>query len=48
LGEFTSTGEKKTAEVFQPDKNDTFGKFVKVEIKTNHGEEHFCTLTAFR
>ena len=48
LGNFTSAGEKKLVEIFQPLNNNTFGKFVRVEILSNRGDEHFCTLTSFR
>jgi len=48
LGNFTSTGNKKFVETFYPANNETFGRFVNVEILTNHGDEHFCTLTSFR
>lgn len=48
LGNFTSKGEKKTVEIFENPEKNVFGKFVKVNIRSNYGDEHYCTLTSFR
>ena len=48
LGNFTSTGQKKAAESFENPRGNVFGKFVRVEILSYYGEEHYCTLTSLR
>jgi len=48
LGIFNSSGERKVVEQFTSPAANVFGKFVKVEVLSNYGDEHFCTMTSFR
>merc|ERR1719376_526287 len=35
-------------QTFEPEKDVMFAKFVKIEMKSNHGNEHFCPLSILR
>ena len=48
LGLFNSTGERKAVEQFAVPGRDVFGKYVRLEVLDNYGDEHYCTMTSFR
>merc|ERR1719189_895350 len=48
IGDFEASSQKMETQDFSGFKVKTFGKFIRVEINSFHGSEHFCTLTSFR
>ena len=48
IGGFEASDEKMEPQNFSELKVKTFGKFIRIDIKSNHGNEHFCTLTSLR
>merc|ERR1719189_2156486 len=48
IGDFEASSQKMETQNFSGFKVKTFGKFIRVEINSFHGSEHFCTLTSFR
>jgi len=48
IGDFEASSQKMEIQNFSGFKVKTFGKFIRVEINSFHGSEHFCTLTSFR
>jgi len=48
VGDFEASSQKMETQNFSGFKVKTFGKFIRVEINSFHGSEHFCTLTSFR
>ena len=48
IGNFEATSEKMAVQYFSELPIKSFGKFVRVDLNTFHGSEHFCTLTSFR
>merc|ERR1712051_201252 len=48
IGGFEASSEKMETQNFSGLKVKTFGKFIRVDINSFHGNEHFCTLTSLR
>jgi len=48
IGNFEATSEKMEAQNFSDLEIKSFGKFIRVDVNSFHGTEHFCTLTSFR
>lgn len=48
VGGFEASSNKMETQNFEELKVKTFGKFIRVDINSFHGNEHFCTLTSFR
>merc|ERR1712087_1098820 len=48
VGDFEASSQKMETQNSSGFKVKTFGKFIRVEINSFHGSEHFCTLTSFR
>ena len=48
IGGFEASSHKMETQNFAGLKVKTFGKFIRVDISSFHGNEHFCTLTSFR
>lgn len=47
-GNFEASSEKMEPQNFSDLEIKSFGKFIRVDINSFHGTEHFCTLTSFR
>jgi len=48
IGNFEASSEKYKAQNFSGLQIKSFGKFIRVDVNSYHGTEHFCTLTSFR
>jgi len=48
IGNFEATSDKMEAQNFSDLEIKSFGKFIRVDVNSFHGTEHFCTLTSFR
>ena len=48
IGNFEASSDKMEAQNFSDLKIKSFGKFIRVDVNSFHGTEHFCTLTSFR
>jgi len=48
IGNFEASSEKMEVQNFSDLEIKSFGKFIRVDINSFHGTEHFCTLTSFR
>jgi len=48
IGTFEASHEKMEVQNFSDLEIKSFGKFIRVDINSFHGIEHFCTLTSFR
>jgi len=48
IGSFEASSEKMEAQNFYDLEIKSFGKFIRVDVNSFHGTEHFCTLTSFR
>jgi len=48
IGNFVASNEKMMVQHFSGLTIKSFGKFVRVDLETFHGTEHYCTLTSFR
>lgn len=48
IGSFEASSEKMELQNFSNLEIKSFGKFIRVDINSFHGTEHFCTLTSFR
>ena len=48
VGHFEASSNKMETQNFAELNVKTFGKFIRVDINSFHGNEHFCTLTSFR
>jgi len=48
IGNFEASSDKMEAQHFSDLEIKSFGKFIRVDINSFHGTEHFCTLTSFR
>ena len=48
IGDFEASSQKMETQNFSGFKVKTFGKFIRVDINSFYGSEHFCTLTSFR
>ena len=48
IGNFVASNDKMMVQHFSGLTIKSFGKFVRVDLETFHGTEHFCTLTSFR
>lgn len=46
VGQFTAADQRDVQDFYV--ETDTFGKYVKVEIKSHYGSEHYCPLSLFR
>ena len=47
VGKFEASSEKMESQNFSDLEIKSFGKFIRVDINSFHGTEHFCTLTSF-
>jgi len=48
IGNFEASSDKMGVQNFFDFELKLFGKFVRVDINSYHGSEHFCTMTSFR
>ena len=48
IGNFEASSAKMEIQNFSDLELKVFGKFIRVDIKSHHGTEHFCTMTSFR
>eukprot|EP00092_Neocalanus_flemingeri_P003321 GFUD01003557.1.p1 GENE.GFUD01003557.1~~GFUD01003557.1.p1 ORF type:complete len:644 (+),score=186.12 GFUD01003557.1:81-2012(+) len=48
MGNFEASSEKMEVQNFSDFEIKPFGKFIRVDINSFHGTEHFCTLTSLR
>ena len=48
VGQFKASSTKMEVQHFSDLTIKTFGKFVRVDLESFHGSEHYCTLTSFR
>jgi len=48
IGQFEASSDKMDVQNFFDFELKVFGKFIRVDINSYHGSEHFCTMTSFR
>merc|ERR1719357_1883194 len=48
IGHFEASSDKMDVQNFFDFELKVFGKFIRVDINSYHGSEHFCTMTSFR
>ena len=48
IGNFEASSDKMVNQNFEDFELKAFGKFIRVDVNSHHGTEHFCTLTSFR